>query len=110
VVVGGVFIAPLTKRTVGEGFYRMAHWTVRCDTGHCPVRQPRHQVVGFRPLELLTTRPPDRSCSLSSGPSGAALTSARAGAYCSVADERWRLEPLLKGKCAFGPFLKYFGD
>jgi hypothetical protein len=26
----GVFIAPTTKRTVGEGFCRMAHRTVRC--------------------------------------------------------------------------------
>jgi hypothetical protein len=26
----GVFIAPTTKRTVGEGFCRMAHWTVWC--------------------------------------------------------------------------------
>jgi hypothetical protein len=25
-----VFIAPTTKVTVGEGFYRMAHRTVRC--------------------------------------------------------------------------------
>jgi hypothetical protein len=33
----GVFIAPTTKMDVGEGF--------------CPVRQPRHQAVGFRPLE-----------------------------------------------------------
>jgi hypothetical protein len=30
----------------------MAHRTVRCATGHCPVRQPRHQAVGFWPLEL----------------------------------------------------------
>jgi hypothetical protein len=37
----------------------MAHRTVRCATGHCPVRQPRHQAVGFRLLELLTTGPPD---------------------------------------------------
>jgi hypothetical protein len=29
-VVVGVFIAPTTKRTVGEGFCRMAHRTVRC--------------------------------------------------------------------------------
>jgi hypothetical protein len=35
----GVFIAPTTKVTVGEGFCRMAHRTVRCATGHCPVRQ-----------------------------------------------------------------------
>jgi hypothetical protein len=30
----------------------MAHQTVRCATGHCPVCQPRHLAVGFRPLEL----------------------------------------------------------
>jgi hypothetical protein len=32
----GVFIAPTTNMVVGEGFCRM----------------PRHQAVGFRPLEL----------------------------------------------------------
>jgi hypothetical protein len=37
----------------------MAHRTVRCATGHYPVRQPRHQAVGSRPLELLTIGPPD---------------------------------------------------
>jgi hypothetical protein len=26
----GVFIAPTTNMAVGEGFYRMAHRTVRC--------------------------------------------------------------------------------
>jgi hypothetical protein len=36
----------------------MAHWTVRCATGHCLVRQPRHQAVGFRPLELCLVGPP----------------------------------------------------
>jgi hypothetical protein len=55
----GVFIAPTTKMTVGGGCCRMAHRTVRCTTGHCPVRQPRHPVVGFLPLELLTAGPPD---------------------------------------------------
>jgi hypothetical protein len=39
----GVFITPTTK---------LAVTTVRCATGHCPVRQPRHQAVGFRPLEF----------------------------------------------------------
>jgi hypothetical protein len=92
----GVFIAPTTKMTVGGGCYRMAHRTVRCATGHCPVRQPRHQAVGFRPLELLTTGPPDSHYSLSGAPSARALTSARAVAHCSVADDRWRLEPLLR--------------
>jgi hypothetical protein len=42
------------------------------------VRQPHHQAVGFRPLELLTTGPPDRSCSLSGAPSDAYSDSARA--------------------------------
>jgi hypothetical protein len=80
----GVFIAPTTKLTVGEGFCRMAHRTVRCATGHSPVHQPRHQVVGFRSLELLTTGPPDSHYSLSGAPSAPALTSARAVAHCSV--------------------------
>jgi hypothetical protein len=44
---------------VGEGCCRMAHRTVRCTTGHCPVRQPRHPTVMVRPLELLTCGPPD---------------------------------------------------
>jgi hypothetical protein len=55
----GVFIAPTTKMVVGEGCCRMAHWTVRCTTGHCPMRQPRHPTVRFQPLELLTCGPPD---------------------------------------------------
>jgi hypothetical protein len=37
----------------------MAHRTVRCTTGHCRVRQPRHPIVRVRPLELLTCGPPD---------------------------------------------------
>jgi hypothetical protein len=48
----GVFIAPTTKVVVGEGCCRRAHRTVRCATGHCPVRQPRHPTVRVRPLEL----------------------------------------------------------
>jgi hypothetical protein len=47
-----VFIAPTTKVTVGEGYLRRAHRTVRCATGHCPVRQPRHPTIRVRPLEL----------------------------------------------------------
>jgi hypothetical protein len=64
----GVFIAPTTKVTVGEGFCRMAHRTVRCATGHCPVRQPRHQAVGFRLLELLIGGPPDSPVVHRTGP------------------------------------------
>jgi hypothetical protein len=87
----GVFIAPTTKRTVGEGFCRMAHRTVRCATGHCLVRLPRHQTVGFRPLELLSSGPPDRHCSVSGAPSSSALTLARTVAHSMhSADDRWR--------------------
>jgi hypothetical protein len=41
----GVFIAPTTKIAIGEGCCRWAHRTVRCATGHCLVRQPRHPTV-----------------------------------------------------------------
>jgi hypothetical protein len=51
----GVFIAPTTKGDVGGGCCRMAHRTIRCATGHCPVRQPCHLTVRVRPLELLTS-------------------------------------------------------
>jgi hypothetical protein len=51
----GVFITPTTKLAV---CCRRAHRTVRCATGHCPVRQPRHLAVGFRPLELCIVGPP----------------------------------------------------
>jgi hypothetical protein len=34
----GLFIAPTSKVAVGGGCCRMAHRTVRCATGHCPVR------------------------------------------------------------------------
>jgi hypothetical protein len=36
----------------------MAHRTVWCATGQCPVCQPRHLAVGFRPLELCLMGPP----------------------------------------------------
>jgi hypothetical protein len=74
----GVFIAPTTKMAVGKLCCRRAHRTVRCATGHCPVRQPRHPTVRVRPLELLTCGSSDRSCSLSGAPSALVLTSARA--------------------------------
>jgi hypothetical protein len=103
----GVFIAPTTKRTIGEGFYRMAHRTVWCATGHCPVRQPRHQVVGFRPLELLTTGPPDspvvhRTVTIHCPVRLLRLLwllraqSRTVAFHCSVADDRWRGRPLLR--------------
>jgi hypothetical protein len=53
---------------VGEGCCRMAHQTVRCTTGHCPVRQPRHPTVRVRPLELLTCGPLDSPMVHQTGP------------------------------------------
>jgi hypothetical protein len=44
---------------VGEAVCRWAHRTVRCATGHCPVRQPRHQTVRVRLLELWQLGPSD---------------------------------------------------
>jgi hypothetical protein len=55
----GVFIAPTTKVAVGGGCCRRAHQTVRCATGHCPARQPRHPTIRVRPLELLSSGSPD---------------------------------------------------
>jgi hypothetical protein len=74
----GVFIAPTIKVAVGEGCCRMAYRTVRCTTGHCPARQPRHPTVRVRPLELWHMGLPDTHCTLSGAPSAPALTSARA--------------------------------
>jgi hypothetical protein len=42
---GGVFIAPITKMVVGDAVCRWVHRTVRCTTGYCSVRQPRHPTV-----------------------------------------------------------------
>jgi hypothetical protein len=95
----GVFIAPTTKLTVCEGFCRMAHRTVRCATGQCSVRQPRHQVVGFRPLELLTTGPPDSHCSLSDAPSDACSDFCARSEHCSLFLYRCR-RPLALGVVA----------
>jgi hypothetical protein len=80
----GVFIAPTTKTTVGDGCSRWAHRTVRCATGQCSVRQSRHptvRVLTVSTVGALTSwctgqsgATPDRYCSLSGAPSGAALT------------------------------------
>jgi hypothetical protein len=87
----GLFIAPTTKVAVGGGCCRMAHRTVRCATGHCLVRQPRHPTVRVRPLELLSSGPPDSPVVYRTGPIDCpvrllapALTSARAGMHCSA--------------------------
>jgi hypothetical protein len=60
-------------------------------TGHCPVHLPCHQTVGFRPLELLSSGPPDRHCLVSGAPSASALTLAHTVAHLMPsADDRWR--------------------
>jgi hypothetical protein len=67
----GVFIAPTTKRTVGEGFYRMAHPT-QCGA---PPTTTRRWVPTVGASDRLATGQsgglPDRSCSLSGASSGA---------------------------------------
>jgi hypothetical protein len=105
----GVFIAPTTKMTVGEGFCRMAHRTVRCATGHCPVRQPRHQAVGFRPLELLTTGPPDspvvhRTVRWCTGQSGGAPDSPVVHRTVTVHCPVRHLAPALTSACTVALF------
>jgi hypothetical protein len=83
----GVFIAPTTNSTVGEVVYRWAHRTVRCATGQCLVRQPRHstiRVLTVSTVGALTSwgtgqsgAAPDKHCSLPGAPLTPALTSAR---------------------------------
>jgi hypothetical protein len=48
----GVFIAPTTKLAVWWRLLSYGAPDSPVYTGHCPVRQPRHPAVGFRPLEL----------------------------------------------------------
>jgi hypothetical protein len=42
--LGGIY-SPQPPISHWGGCYRWAHWTVRCATRHCPVRQPRHPTV-----------------------------------------------------------------
>jgi hypothetical protein len=108
----GVFLAPTTNSTVGEVVCRWAHRTVRCATGHCPVRQPRHPTV--RVLTVLTvgaltswgtgqfSAAPDRSCSLSGAPSGAALTLRELSAHCSRCKRPLESTVALASRCSAG--------
>jgi hypothetical protein len=78
----GVFIALITKTTVGEGCCRWAHRIVRCATGHCLVRQPCHPTV-----RVLTVSTVGALTSWGTGqygaPSGATLTLCELSTYCS---------------------------
>jgi hypothetical protein len=110
--VGVVFIATNHLVAVGEDFCWWSHRTVRYATRHCPVRQPRHPTV--RVLMVLTvgaltswgtgqsSAAPDRYCSLSSVPSGAALTLHELSTHCSRC--RWTLDLIvaLASRCSGG--------
>ena len=80
----GVFIAPTTKVTVDEGFCRMAPRTL----SGAPATSPGHWVLTVGASDRWATGQsggaPDSHYSLSGAPSGAALTSTRAGAHCSL--------------------------
>jgi hypothetical protein len=80
-----VFIAPTTKTAVGEGCYRWAHRTVRCATGHCPVRQPRHPTV--RVLTISTVG------ALTSWCTGQALFTVRC-TFWRCSDSAWTVRAL----------------
>jgi hypothetical protein len=102
-MVGGWNIA------VGGGCCRMAHRTVRCATGHCPVRQPHHQAVRVWPLEILTTGPPNSPVVHRTGPVDCpvrllapALTSACAGAHCSTFNVLCRRPLARSSRCSAG--------
>jgi hypothetical protein len=78
----GVFIAPTTKRTVGEGFCRMAHRTL----SGAPATSPGRWVPTVGASDNWATGQsggaPDRSCSLSGAPSDACSDFARSR-HCS---------------------------
>jgi hypothetical protein len=107
-----VFIAPTTKTAGGEGCCRWAHRTVRCATGHCPVRLPRHPTV--RVLTVSTVGAltawatgqsgvaPDSHCSLSGAPSGASLTLREPSAYCSRCRRLLESTVALESRCSAG--------
>jgi hypothetical protein len=72
----GVFIAPTTKRTVGEGFCRMSG---------APATSPGRWILTVGASDIWVTGQsggaPNMSCRLSGAPSGSALTSARTVAH-----------------------------
>jgi hypothetical protein len=77
----GVFIAPTTKRTVGEGFCRMAHRTL----SGAPATSPGRWILTVGAFDIWATGQsggaPDMSCRVSGAPSGSALASARTVAH-----------------------------
>jgi hypothetical protein len=87
----------------------MAHRTVRCATGHCPVRQPRHPTVTVRPLELLSSGSPDSLVVHQTGHVDCpvrrlarALTSASAAAHCSTFNVFYKRPLVRSSRCSAG--------
>jgi hypothetical protein len=86
-VVVGYLYPSTNKKPLGRGYCQWAHRIVRCATGRCSVRQPRHPTVRVRAqstvgaLSSSGTRQSgaalDRYCSLSGAPLTTALISAR---------------------------------
>jgi hypothetical protein len=80
----GVFIAPTTKRTVGEGFYRMAHRTL----SNAPATSPGRWVLTVGASDNWVTGQSggatDCYYSLSGAPSAPTLTSAHADTHSSL--------------------------
>jgi hypothetical protein len=94
----GVFIAPTTKPTIGEVVCRWVHRTVRC-ASHITL------LLGFwrfRPLELWHLGAPDRHCSQSGAPSGAALTLRELSAHCSRCRRPLESTVALLSRCSAG--------
>jgi hypothetical protein len=96
--LGGIY-SPNHQNSQWELCCRRAHRTVRCATEHCPVRQLRHPTVGFRPLELLTSGPPDSPvvhrtstvhCPMRHLTPALTLRAQSALFTVAVADDRWR--------------------
>jgi hypothetical protein len=108
----GVFIAPTTKTAVGEGCCRWAHRTVRCATGHCPVRQLRHPTVRVLTVSTIgaltawatgqSSVAPDSHCSLSGTPSSAALTLRELSVHYSVVSRPLESTVALGSRCSAG--------
>jgi hypothetical protein len=78
-------------------------------TGHCPVRQPHHPTVRVRPLELLSSGPPDSPVVHRTGPVDCpvrrlarALTSARAATHCSAFNVLCRRQLARSSRCLAG--------
>jgi hypothetical protein len=75
----------------------------------CPVRQPRHQAIGFWPLEFWHLGPPDSPVVHRTGPVdypvrllAPALTSACAGAHCSALNVFCRRPLAWSSRCSAG--------